>query len=136
MKGYGKRAFSRADRVGALMRNVISDILRKEIKDPRLSLTTITDVTVSRDLKHAKAFFSIRGDSRKQIAETEEGFRRALGFIKKRLAEEVELRYMPELTFVHDGSFDYAARIGDVLRSVVPPEDAGADGETDQENGG
>jgi len=111
-------SFSRADRVSGLIQEVMSEILRKEIADPRLAMATITGVKMSTDLRVANIYFTISGGEKK-VSAAADAFDRARGFIKKRLARQLELRYMPELRFFHDGSFDYGSRIENLLKSVT-----------------
>lgn len=111
------KTFSRADRVAGLIQKITADLLRKNIHDPRLALTTITGVKLSADLKLAKIYFACQGgESGRQAAI--EGFQRAHGYVKRMLAQQLGLRYMPELIFLYDESFDYAARIEKVLKSL------------------
>jgi ribosome-binding factor A len=111
-------SFSRADRVSGLIQEVLSDILRREMADPRLAMATITGVKMSTDLRVASIYFTISGGEKK-VSAAAEAFDRARGFIKKKLARQLELRYMPELRFFHDGSFDYGSRIESLLKSVT-----------------
>jgi ribosome-binding factor A len=111
------KAYSRADRVAGLIQKVLADLLQKQIHDPRLASTTITGVKMSADLKSAKIYFACHGGKTgKQDAI--EGFRRAHGFVKRMLAQQLGLRYMPELQFLYDESLDYAARIEKVLKTL------------------
>jgi ribosome-binding factor A len=95
--------FSRADRVGGLIQKVLSDILKKNIRDPRLKMATITSVKVSRDLKQARIYFATSGGIQKKGA-TIKGFSSAHGFIKRTLAHELDLKYMPDIKFFYDES--------------------------------
>lgn len=110
------KPFSRADRVGGLLHEVLSDVLKKEISDPRLKKTTITAVKISDDLKHAKIYFITDSSETKDAAMN--GFRSAEGYLKKKLAQQLGLRYMPALKFHYDESLDYGARIDNVLKSI------------------
>lgn len=112
------KPFTRADRVGALIKEVASEILHKKINDPRLYLTTITEVKVSSDLKYAKIFFSITGGTAK-VTEALEGFECARGFFRRSLAGELDLRYMPEIRFIYDQSFDRGDRINRILKEIA-----------------
>ena len=110
--------FSRADRVAGLIQKVLSDIIQKDIHDPRLKMTTITGVKMSRDLKFANIYFiSVGGKQNSRAAA--EGFASAAGFIKRNLAGQLNLRYMPELRFFYDESFDYGSRIDELLNSIT-----------------
>ncbi len=110
------KSFTRADRVGALIQRNLSEILRKDIGDPRLEMVLITSVKVSRDIKNARIYFSASGQEAGK--EATEGFESASGYIKRTLAGVLGLRYMPALTFVYDDSFDYGSHIDRVLRSI------------------
>ena len=109
--------FSRADRVGGLIQKVLSNILNKNIRDPRLKMVTITGVKVTRDLKQARIYFTTSGGIQKKD-DTIEGFNSAHGFIKRTLAHELDLRYMPHLKFFYDESLEYGAHIDELIEST------------------
>lgn len=101
----------------------MADILRKDIHDPRLEMAVITGVEMSRDLKSARIYFSTSAGDKGRVKAAQAGFRSALGYIRRTLARELELRYMPTLRFFYDESFDYGARIDAVLKSVRHDDD-------------
>ena len=107
--------FSRADRIGGLIQKILSDILKKEIKDPRLKMITITGVTVTRDLKLARIYFSAPNSKQEKDAATI-GFTSARGYIKRMLAHALDLKYMPDIKFYYDESLDYGAHIDELIR--------------------
>jgi len=109
--------FSRADRVSGLIQQVLSDLLAKDIHDPRLKMATITNVKMSPDLKLARIYFSIYGGGGKAEAAAR-GFESARGFIKRTLAPKLGLRYMPDLIFFYDESFDYGSQIDNLLKKI------------------
>ena len=109
--------FARSDRVSGLIQQVLSEILKKDIGDPRLKMATITGVEVSRDLRLARIYFSAPGDKQKKDAAIK-GFNSARGFIKKVLANEIDLKYMPDLKFIYDESLEYGAHIDELIRST------------------
>jgi len=111
------KPFSRADRVSVKIRQVLSDILHKDIQDSRINIATVTKVNMSRDLRHARVYFVLSGKDSK-IKDAIKGFKSAHGYIKRSLARQLELRYMPEITFYYDDSFDYGSRIDKVLDLV------------------
>ena len=111
-------SFSRAERVSGLIQEVLSDLLKKGIHDPRLQMATITKVKMSPDLKLARIYFSIYGDSKKS-EDAANGFESARGFIKRNLARKLGLRYMPDLKFYYDDSFDYGLHIDQLLRKIT-----------------
>jgi ribosome-binding factor A len=115
------KPFARSDRVGALIQEALSDILRRRIKDPRLEGVLISGVRMSRDLKTARVYFAPTGGPARAEGALE-GFENARGFIKRTLARELQLRYMPDVRFSYDTSFDYGERIEAVLKSLKNDE--------------
>jgi ribosome-binding factor A len=110
---------SRADRVGALIQQLLSELLRRDISDPRLQSATITEVKLTKDLRLARIFFTAPG-GREICEQTAQGFRSAAGFIKRHLGPRLGLRYMPEIEFFYDDSFDHGAHIDQLLKSIAP----------------
>ena len=111
------RSFNRSARVGVQVQKVLADLIQKGVSDPRLAQVTITDVELSRDLRIAKVYFATHGkgqDEKDVLA----GFESAKGFIKRELAKRLGLRYMPDLRFFYDASFDYGDRISRVIQSL------------------
>lgn len=108
---------SRAQRVGGRIQEMLAELLRREISDPRLQLTTITGVTMTRDLRMARVYIAAAG-GREASEAALEGFRSAAGFIKRHLARGLGLRYMPTLEFYYDESFDRGAQIDQLLKSL------------------
>ena len=107
--------FSRADRIGGLIQKILSDILKKEIRDPRLKMTTITGVTVTRDLRLARIYFTTPASNQKKEAAAI-GFNSARGYIKRMLAHALDLKYMPDIVFCYDESLDYGAHIDELIK--------------------
>jgi ribosome-binding factor A len=125
------KAFARSDRVSGLIQQVLSEILQKGINDPRLKMTTITNVKMSRDLRVARIYFAISG-GQQSVEEVVRGFESARGFVKRSLASKLGLRYMPELKFFYDDSFDYGAHINKILKSIET--DNGPDNKSDNKS--
>jgi ribosome-binding factor A len=111
------KPFSRADRVAGHIQRALSAILIKDAGDPRIGAATITRVRVSPDLRLARIYFSVHADAAERQAAVD-GFRNARAYLKRRLAPELTLRYMPELEFFYDDSFDKAARINEILKNL------------------
>ena len=111
------KPFTRSDRVAGQIQKVLSEILKKRIRDPRLQMTTITGVKLSQDLRIARIYFIAPGGE-KSRNEVTKGFQSALGYVKRTLARRLGLRYMPDLKFFYDESFDYGAHIDNLLRSI------------------
>jgi ribosome-binding factor A len=108
----------RKDRVAELLRQAISDIVLLKIKDPRVTGITITEVRLSKDLKTAYVYFSSLADGEMELHK--KGLETAGGFIRKQLREELDLKYIPELTFFYDTSFDNFSRINKLLKEIEP----------------
>lgn len=109
--------FKRADRVGGQVQKELSDLLLKEIRDPRLDSVTIMHVSITDDLRSARIYFSVaQGEERKLSALA--GFKSASGYLRRKLSRRLELRRMPELEFLYDESFDRATRVIKVLETI------------------
>lgn len=111
-------AGKRQGRVNSSVRDELSEIIR-EVKDPRISgaLITISAVNVSADLKYAKIYWSsIAGEEEKK--EISRGLRSASGFIRRRLAERLNMRITPELTFICDDTIEHGTKIAGILREI------------------
>ena len=109
--------FTRADRVAGLIQKTLSEVLQKRVSDPRLEMTLITGVKMSPDLKLARIYFITPGGDRRS-SQAKEGFKSAVGYVKRTLARKLKLRYMPDLRFYYDESFDYGSRIDLLLSSL------------------
>src|SRR6056297_3926860 len=96
-------ANKRAIRVGELLKEEISQIVLREMKDPRIGFVSITDVEVSGDLRHAKIFVSVYG-SDKEKEETMAGLKQATGFIRKLIGNRIKIYHIPEIIFRYDDS--------------------------------
>ena len=111
------KPFARSDRVGGQIQKILSEILLKKVKDPRLKNASITDVKLSRDLRIARIYFVLSGN-KKNVEEALEGFNSAIGYVKRTVARQMGLRYMPDLKFFYDESFDYGSHIDNVLKAL------------------
>ena len=103
-------------RVGELLRQVISDIIRTKIKDPRLQGITITDVEMTADLKTARVYYCELGGGKSPSCL--QGLEAAQGFIRRNIRLELDLKYIPQLSFFYDTSFDTYARIDGILKDL------------------
>jgi ribosome-binding factor A len=107
--------YQRSDRVGDLLLELVSELLVKEVNDPRIGPLTLTGVEVSKDLRHAKIFFScLAGGEGK--AGVIAGLKSAGGFIRGRVAKQLKLRVVPTLEFVYDDTEERARRIDELLK--------------------
>lgn len=108
---------SRQDRVAEAIRKEVSLIIHDKLKDPRVGFITITRVELSRDLRNAKILYSVLGkDEERQ--KTKAALESALGYIRKLIAERVNLQFAPEIIFREDASSEYSVRIQEVLNEI------------------
>ncbi|SFN02086.1 30S ribosome-binding factor RbfA [Thermodesulforhabdus norvegica] len=107
----------RTERVADLIQKEVAYIIQRKVRDPRLVGITITAVRMSRDLKRATVFYC---DTlgRHERSDIDAAFAKARTFIRRELAERVYLRYLPDLSFVYDDSFDYGEKIDLLLRKI------------------
>jgi len=122
----------RKERVEELLRREISDIIRREVKDPRIGFVTVTDAEVSGDLSYAKVFVSVLGTMEQQEA-TLKGLNSATRFIRGEFGQRIKMRQVPEISFRFDKSIQHGARIHELLEQVkqeeIRPKDAEGIGE-------
>src|SRR5512139_1568549 len=107
----------RAERVGEAVREVIADMLVREIKDPRIGMVTLTTVELTDDLRHAEVFFSCVGDAAARERSLH-GLRSAAGFIRAQVTRRLKLRYAPEIIFQFDPSVEAADRLATLLKTA------------------
>jgi ribosome-binding factor A len=113
----------RSERTSKLIQREISGLLEREVNDPRLSkLISITDVTLSPDLKYAKIFVSTLGSEVDNKEEMLAGFNKASGFLRKELASHLKLRYTPQLSFHYDDSIERGARLLKLMGDLTTTE--------------
>jgi ribosome-binding factor A len=105
----------RMRRVDEAMREVLSDVLTHELKDPRVGFVTVTDVKTSPDLRHARVYVSVLGDP-EAVEASLEGLRSAHGFLQGRVGSELRLKNTPALQFVHDDTAERAQRLEQILK--------------------
>ena len=107
----------RTQQVGEMLRAELDDIIRKEVKDPRIGFFSITRVEVPTDLRSARVYISVLG-SDEEREKTVEALRQAAGFIRFNLKPRLRMRQIPELDFRDDRSMEYAQEISEVLAEV------------------
>ena len=108
---------SRQERIAEAIRQEASLIIHDKLKDPRLGFITITRVEVTPDLRYAKIFFSVLGNE-ESYKKTKEALDSAMGFVRKLVAQRLNLRFAPEITFYDDRSTEYSVRIEEVLNEI------------------
>ena len=126
----------RLERVNQLIREEISLLLQRELKDPRLGFVTVTEVDTTADLKQAKVFISVLGTD-EQWVKSFKALESARGFIWGWLRRNLDLRVTPDLSFRPDRSMEHAARMQTLLAGLRPPDgagDAGPSGRGDRDD--
>lgn len=104
----------RIEKLQELIKQEMSKMLLREIKDPRIGFVTVTDVEMTGDLREAKIFVSIMGDEEK-VQESLKGLNSALGFIRREIGRRIKIRFTPEISFALDTSLDYSDHIQKIL---------------------
>jgi len=113
-----KKGQGRPQRLGDLIQREVSELIRLEVRDPRVGMITITSVDVSPDLSHAKVFFTIL--EKQKLQETLEGLKRSAGFLRSQLSKRIKMYTTPELRFEYDESVERGDRISRLIDSVTP----------------
>jgi len=111
-------SFQRTDRVADLMRRDIAEVLLREVKDPRVSFVTITDVRLSKDLRNARVFFTALLKDGQTLEDVTEGLRHAAGFVQRKVGGRLQLRCTPHITFAYDSSLENGSRMDSILRGI------------------
>ncbi|UDG79801.1 30S ribosome-binding factor RbfA [Candidatus Steffania adelgidicola] len=115
-----KKEYSRTQRVAQEMRKEIAIILQHAIKDPRIGMTTVSGVEVSRDLAYAKVFVTfLNENSPEQVKIGVRALQDAVGFVRGLLSKTMRLRAIPALTFFYDNSLIEGMRLADLVSEVV-----------------
>ena len=107
----------RIEKLQELIKQEMSKMLLKELKDPRIGFVTVTDVEMTGDLREAKIYVSVMGGE-EQVKSSLEGLNSALGFIRREIGHRIRLRFTPEISFALDTSLDYGDHIQKLLLQV------------------
>ena len=110
--------YPRSRRIADQVQRDLSDVIRLELKDPRVGMITITEVEVTPDHKLARVFFTLLGDE-SRIEETTRGLQHAAGFLRSELAHRFEMRTVPQLQFVYDASVERGVRLSHLIDTAV-----------------
>lgn len=124
------REYARTDRVGQQIQKEIAVILMREIKDPRLSMTTVSAVELTRDLAYAKVFVTFFNDKPEEIEASISVLTEAEGYIRSLLGKRLRARIMPHLRFVYDKSMAEGVRMSSLVDQAVAsdkPQDTDSD---------
>jgi ribosome-binding factor A len=114
-----KKNSGRPQKLGDLIQREVSDLIRLEVRDPRVGMITITSVDVSPDMTHAKIFFTVLENDKLQ--DTLEGLKRSAGFLRAQLAKRVQMYTTPELRFLYDESVERGDRLSRLIDAALKP---------------
>jgi ribosome-binding factor A len=114
------------ERMSERIHQILSQLLLREISDPRLQDITVTDVTLDPELMYAKVYVSAMGNEERE-AEVMQGLRRASGFLRREVGKRIRLRNTPELHFNWDSTLAYADRINAIISSLDIPTETSDD---------
>lgn len=112
------KEFPRAYRVGEQLHRELAQLIRDAVKDPRVGMVTLVDVEVSKDLAHARVYFTVFGDDEAARA-SEAGLNRAAGFLRGELSRRLKMRGVPELRFTYDETVRRGARMDALIDAAV-----------------
>lgn len=107
----------RANRLAETLKQDISQLIREDLKDPRIGFVTVTSVDVADDLGHAKVYVSVLGSEEEGKASLD-ALNRAAGYVRSEIGKRVRLRHVPEIVFKYDPSIQHGAHIAKLLRDV------------------
>jgi ribosome-binding factor A len=113
------REFPRAHRVSEQIHRELAQLVHDTVKDPRVGMVTIVDVAVSRDLAHAKVYFTVLGDNEYTTKASETGLNRAAGFLRGELGRRLKMRGVPELRFMYDDTQQKSARLDALIDAAM-----------------
>lgn len=117
------KEYSRSQRVVEQIRRELAELIRLEVKDPRVGFITLTDVEITPDYAHAKVFFtSMTGEE--SVPEILQGLRRASGFLRRELGRRVRIHTTPELHFHYDRSVEHGSKLSRLIDETVREDEA------------
>jgi ribosome-binding factor A len=114
--------FKRSEKVAESIHEVVSELIVKGLKDPRIGFVTITGVKLTDDLHLATVYFSVIGSDEEKKA-TEKGLSSARGFIRREMGKSLRMRYVPDIVFRYDESVEYGSRIESLLKEIGHRDD-------------
>lgn len=119
------KEFARTERLATALQRELAQILREEVKDPRLNLITLQEVRVSRDLAHAKVYFTCFPLDEGGVEQERLLNGRLAGFLRRGLAHRARLRTVPQLRFIHDESILRGERLSNLIDEAVASDRPG-----------
>jgi len=116
------------DRIQERMRIILSELLLREVSDPRLKGVTVTEVSIDNELMYATIYVNALGDESRE-KEVMAGLKRANGYLRREVGQRLDTRYTPELHFKWDTTLEHGERINQLLDSLDIPDDIDVEGD-------
>jgi len=127
--------FSRTRRVGEQIQRDLAELIRSEIRDPRLGMVTVNHVNVSRDMSHARVYITVMGEPESRDISLSI-LNKMAGYLRAQIGRRMKLRMIPELKFIYDESIDRGARIDSLLKNAAPSSQMNNDQVDDEPESG
>ena len=109
--------YKRSDRIAALIKEEVGQMLLVNMKDPDVGNITVTNVEMTDDLRYAKIYYSVLGDEEK-VELAKKALVRSRGFVRSEIGKRIKIRFTPEISLVHDTTAAYADHIEQLLRKI------------------
>jgi ribosome-binding factor A len=120
------REYPRSRRVAEQIQRELAQLIREEVKDPRLGMVTVSGVEVSRDIAHAKVYFTLLGGEEGQADESARILNKVAPFLRRALGQRMVIRSVPQLHFIHDVSVERGARLSSLIDAALAEDEAKA----------
>ena len=121
MKRQQPRGFQRSDRVAEQVRRDLADLIRTELKDPRVGMISLTAVELTPDYAHAKVFFTTL--DAEHLEDVQRGLKRASGFLRRELGRRIHIHTLPELHFIYDNSLERGSSLSQLIDKAAALSD-------------
>lgn len=119
------KEYSRTQRVADYLQRELAALIQHELRDPRIGMVSITGVNVSRDMGHAKIYFTVLGsDSGEDASESSEALNKAAGFLRSQISRDSNMRSVPQLRFYFDSSVGRGRELEDLIRKAAQADRA------------
>lgn len=123
-----QRAFQRTDRINQQLLELLSSMILRDVRDPRVQQVQVTAVEAAPDLRHAKVFYILLEDRTPQ-PEVQQGLERVAGFLRKQLGERLSMKHIPQLVFTYDESIERGRRMEALLGEILPADEGSSEEE-------
>jgi ribosome-binding factor A len=117
------KEYSRGQRVAGQIRRDLAELIRLEVKDPRVGLISLTEIELTPDYAHARVYFTAMGGA-ESVPGILDGLRRASGFLRRELGKRVRIHTIPELHFLYDCSVEEGSRLSQLIDQTVREDEA------------